>query len=72
MSFILCRNVCFSETQPMSSKLEKKTSREPITYSKTSRLVAYDSNICGFVSCTLRDAVIANRPREQNTPAMKE
>ena len=57
---------------PIKSKLEKKTSSEPITYSKISLFVAYDSNISGLVNCTLRDAVIANRPNEQNTPAMNE
>ena len=60
------------ETQPIRSRLEKNTSKMPITYSKTSLFVAYDSNYSGLVSCTRRDADIAKTPREQNTPAMNE
>ena len=56
----------------MSSKLEKNTKRLPTTYSKMSRFVAYDSNISGLVNWTRREAVIAKRPREQKTPAMKQ
>ena len=61
-----------SLAQPIRSRLEKKTSRVPIMYSKTRRFVAMALNYSGSVSCTRSEAVIAKTPREQNRPAMKE